>query len=38
MLAEYNQIKASQKQQQMEARNRGDSLVDMYRDANGNVI
>ena len=38
MLAEYNQIKASQKQQQMEARNRGDSLADMYRDANGNVI
>ena len=38
MLAEYNQIKASQKQQQMEARNRGDALADMYRDANGNVI
>ena len=38
MLAEYNQIKASQRQQQMEARNRGDSLADMYRDANGNVI
>lgn len=38
MLAEYNQIKASQKQQQMEAKNRGDALADMYRDANGNVI